>query len=152
MDRSARGHRGDARGGHQYDGHCRNGSPSLYIDAFLITRYTFCMGIILINCPAVNHLRILTYKRPIGKINTRYHPAVKKPLDKPDEWMYNILRCRGKTAATAAIEYLGVAQFGSVLEWGSRGREFKSLHPDHGKSLKSLRFQAFSYPFDRPKV
>ena len=27
-------------------------------------------------------------------------------------------------------EYLGVAQFGSVLEWGSRGREFKSLHPD----------------------
>ena len=26
--------------------------------------------------------------------------------------------------------YLGVAQLGSVLEWGSRGREFKSLHPD----------------------
>ena len=25
---------------------------------------------------------------------------------------------------------LGVAQFGSVLEWGSRGREFKSLHSD----------------------
>ena len=26
---------------------------------------------------------------------------------------------------------LGVAQFGSVLEWGSRGRKFKSSHPDH---------------------
>ena len=28
------------------------------------------------------------------------------------------------------IEYLGVAQFGSVLEWGSRGREFESPHSD----------------------
>ena len=27
-------------------------------------------------------------------------------------------------------EYLGVAQFGSVLEWGSRGRKFESSHPD----------------------
>ena len=26
--------------------------------------------------------------------------------------------------------FLGVAQFGSVLEWGSRGRGFKSSHPD----------------------
>ena len=25
---------------------------------------------------------------------------------------------------------LGVAQFGSVLDWGSRGRRFKSFHPD----------------------
>ena len=25
---------------------------------------------------------------------------------------------------------LGVAQFGSVLEWGSRGRRFESSHPD----------------------
>ena len=25
---------------------------------------------------------------------------------------------------------LGVAQFGSVLEWGSRGREFESPHSD----------------------
>ena len=25
---------------------------------------------------------------------------------------------------------LGVAQFGSALEWGSRGRRFKSCHPD----------------------
>ena len=27
--------------------------------------------------------------------------------------------------------YLGVAQFGSALEWGSRGRKFKSSHSDH---------------------
>ena len=26
--------------------------------------------------------------------------------------------------------WLGVAQFGSVLEWGSRGRRFESSHPD----------------------
>ena len=26
--------------------------------------------------------------------------------------------------------YLGVAQLGSVLEWGSRGRRFESSHPD----------------------
>ena len=31
-------------------------------------------------------------------------------------------------------EYLGVAQFGSVLEWGSRGRRFESSHPDQSKS------------------
>ena len=28
---------------------------------------------------------------------------------------------------------LGVAQFGSVLDWGSRGRRFKSYHPDQNK-------------------
>ena len=28
-------------------------------------------------------------------------------------------------------KHLGVAQFGSVLEWGSRGRWFNSSHPDH---------------------
>ena len=28
---------------------------------------------------------------------------------------------------------LGVAQFGSVLEWGSRGREFESRHSDHAE-------------------
>lgn len=32
------------------------------------------------------------------------------------------------------IEYLGVAQFGSVSEWGSEGRRFKSSHPDHRRS------------------
>ena len=33
---------------------------------------------------------------------------------------------------------LGVAQFGSVLEWGSRGREFKSLHPDQKDGFPSF--------------
>ena len=28
---------------------------------------------------------------------------------------------------------LGVAQFGSALEWGSRGRKFESSHSDHKK-------------------
>ncbi len=28
------------------------------------------------------------------------------------------------------ILYLGVAQFGSALDWGSRGRKFKSCHSD----------------------
>ena len=36
--------------------------------------------------------------------------------------------------------YLGVAQLGSVLEWGSRGREFKSLHPDQLKSPENIEF------------
>ena len=31
--------------------------------------------------------------------------------------------------------YLGVAQFGSVLEWGSRGRRFESSHPDFSKPV-----------------
>ncbi len=31
------------------------------------------------------------------------------------------------------MQYLGVAQFGSVLEWGSRGRKFESSHPDQQK-------------------
>ena len=35
--------------------------------------------------------------------------------------------------------YLGVAQLGSVLEWGSRGREFESLHPDR-KTLENEKF------------
>ena len=29
----------------------------------------------------------------------------------------------------------GVAQFGSALEWGSRGRRFDSCHSDHEKSF-----------------
>ena len=36
---------------------------------------------------------------------------------------------------------LGVAQLGSALEWGSRGRKFKSSHPDHaGTQLKAVFF------------
>ena len=36
------------------------------------------------------------------------------------------------------IKYLGVAQFGSALEWGSRGRKFKSSHSDQYGQLTQL--------------
>ena len=36
--------------------------------------------------------------------------------------------------------YLGVAQFGSVLEWGSRGRKFDSCHPDQKNTCKKQVF------------
>ena len=36
------------------------------------------------------------------------------------------------------VYYLGVAQFGSALEWGSRGRKFKSSHSDHNGQLTQL--------------
>ena len=29
------------------------------------------------------------------------------------------------------MRQLGMAQFGSALEWGSRGRRFESSYPDH---------------------
>ena len=48
----------------------------------------------------------------------------KKILDKTFCFMYN-----------NQVANLGVAQFGSVLEWGSRGREFKSPHSDQQKPL-----------------
>ena len=35
------------------------------------------------------------------------------------------------------VVYLGVAQLGSALEWGSRGRRFNSCHPDHYWKLKA---------------
>ena len=31
------------------------------------------------------------------------------------------------------IKHLGVAQFGSALDWGSRCRRFKSCHSDHNR-------------------
>ena len=59
--------------------------------------------------------------------------------------MYNALCCQGDSSAvlnaeTISIEYLGVAQFGSVLEWGSRGRRFESSHPDHFPKPKGFGF------------
>ena len=44
-----------------------------------------------------------------------------------------------------ASEYLGVAQFGSVLEWGSRGRKFESSHSDQQKVLYSQWIQDFFF-------
>ena len=36
-----------------------------------------------------------------------------------------------------------MAQFGSVLEWGSRGRRFESSHPDHEGTSKLYVFDVF---------
>lgn len=43
----------------------------------------------------------------------------------------------------AKAAYPGVAQFGSALEWGSRGREFDSRHSDQTPSAEQLG--EFSY-------
>ena len=50
-----------------------------------------------------------------------------------------------KTALGLFYFLLGVAQFGSALEWGSRGRKFKSSHSDQEylKKAKSNKFFAF---------
>ncbi len=45
------------------------------------------------------------------------------------------------------MDYLGVAQFGSVLEWGSRGRRFESSHPDIYFLIKSGSFFIPSTPY-----
>ena len=43
--------------------------------------------------------------------------------------------------------YPGVAQFGSALEWGSRGREFDSRHSDQKTSSTGLVFFLLSFVF-----
>ena len=40
---------------------------------------------------------------------------------------------------------LGMAQFGSALEWGSRGRKFESSYPDHKKASNLCRLLAFCF-------
>ena len=45
--------------------------------------------------------------------------------------------------ANIKLVQLGVAQLGSALEWGSRGRKFESSHPDHEKSVEIGIFNAF---------
>ena len=42
-----------------------------------------------------------------------------------------------------------VAQLGSALDWGSRGRRFKSCQPDHVKAEQLLRF-CFCDPLGSP--
>ncbi len=46
-----------------------------------------------------------------------------------------LLRCGADDAAAPAIVVgsRAVAQLGSALDWGSRGRRFKSCQPDMGK-------------------
>ena len=42
----------------------------------------------------------------------------------------------------------GVAQFGSALEWGSRGREFDSRHSDQTRAVKISDKTSDSYESD----
>ena len=44
-----------------------------------------------------------------------------------------VISSKQRLAFFVSLSYLGVAQFGSALEWGSRGRKFKSSHSDHKK-------------------
>ena len=37
----------------------------------------------------------------------------------------------------------GVAQLGSALDWGSRGRRFKSCHSDHKKASEAFIYKGF---------
>ena len=39
--------------------------------------------------------------------------------------------------------YPGVAQLGSALDWGSRGRRFKSCHSDHKKASEAFIYKGF---------
>ena len=48
-----------------------------------------------------------------------FYYILRFPLEIFHKNRYNNLRC------------LGVAQFGSAREWGSRGRRFESSHSDH---------------------
>ena len=54
-----------------------------------------------------------------------------------------------------------MAQFGSALEWGSRGRKFNSCHPDHAKEqrqicsiffAKKFRFMPCSFAFRKKQA
>src|SRR2546429_7383968 len=45
------------------------------------------------------------------------------------------LRCTGRRPVT--VRQRDVAQFGSALDWGSRGRGFESRRPDTEKALTS---------------
>ena len=48
-----------------------------------------------------------------------------------------------REASKPKERYLGVAQFGSVLEWGSRGRKFESSHPDGRSDCEITSFFVF---------
>ena len=66
-------------------------------------------------------------------------PACAPASKKPKEGLGLLLtpgRNHGIILHVLKIKPLGVAQFGSVLEWGSRGRRFKSFHPDHENPWK----------------
>ena len=54
------------------------------------------------------------------------------------------LQLRAAAPRNAVLLYRGVAQFGSVLDWGSRGLGFKSRHSDQKKRI-NLAVGPFSY-------
>ena len=61
--------------------------------------------------------------------------------EKREEWS-------DESISSAWNKYRDVAQSGSVLAWGARGRGFESRHPDNKgssepKSLQILRFAGF---------
>ena len=59
----------------------------------------------------------------------------KKGVDKYRKLIYNKQRRWWTTR-----RHPGVAQFGSALEWGSRGREFDSRHSDQKEFWFSIRW------------
>lgn len=63
-----------------------------------------------------------------------FRKFLKKALDKCPKTVYNIY-C-----------YLGVAQIGSALPWGGRGRRFKSCHSDQLNRL-IIKIERFSFIF-----
>lgn len=68
-----------------------------------------------------------------------YGQAAKKVHERRSFLQYPVDKLWGrcyhnKALASRVTVFLGVAQFGSVLEWGSRGRRFESSHPDQIRS------------------
>ena len=64
---------------------------------------------------------------------------IKKLLTSPDTRDI-VIDVVGTNKTSGNVGYLGVAQFGSVLEWGSRGRRFESSHPDFYFLMKIRKF------------
>lgn len=68
--------------------------------------------------------------------HAKIRKGLKFHIDKRGRRCYNNTRSRECR--------LGVAQLGSVLEWGSRGRRFKSSHPDQLESLVTRSHKALA--------
>ena len=57
-----------------------------------------------------------------------------------------------KNSLRSNLTYLDVAQLGSALPWGGRGREFKSPRSDHKKITAYMPFFYFSRLFKSTKA
>ena len=75
----------------------------------------------------ITALKTLQRKFPVHRIFS----LTKPPIGSIIFYVVKVIQARPLENHDGEIEYLGVAQFGSVLEWGSRGRRFESSHPDH---------------------